>query len=462
MRFSTAVTVVAVAAASLPNVSAHPISGIEARSEGSILALREVEEPMARGFFADAKSAWKAGKQLYNTVKGRKRSDDSELVARNDHIEELLTRDVNDLTLRDLDELEARGFFADAKSAWKAGKQLYNTVKGHKRSEDSQFVARDEVSSDLIARDDHSLTLRDIEELEARGFFADAKSAWKAGKQLYNTVKGHKRSEDSELVARDEFFETLLARDGLPLTMRDIEELEARGFFADAKSAWKAGKQLYNTVKGHKRSEDSQFVARSEPSDLLTRDVSDLTMRELEELNARGFFADAKSAWKAGKQLYNTVKGHKRSEDSELVARDVLFIRDVNNLSFREFEELQARGFFADAKSAWKAGKQLYNTVKGHKRSEDSQFVARSDTSSDLLTRDVSDLTLRELEELDARGFFADAKSAWKAGKQLYNTVKGHKRDLEDLEARFVKFPSTYSHGPATLHFRRNNLNELD
>ncbi|KAI0784036.1 hypothetical protein C8Q75DRAFT_736451 [Abortiporus biennis] len=55
---------------SIPNVSAQPISDINARSEGATLTLRDIEEPLARGFFADAKAAWKAGKQLYHTVKG--------------------------------------------------------------------------------------------------------------------------------------------------------------------------------------------------------------------------------------------------------------------------------------------------------------------------------------------------------------------------------------------------------
>ncbi|KAI0786246.1 hypothetical protein C8Q75DRAFT_287740 [Abortiporus biennis] len=244
-------------------------SAILPKRELEDLTLRDLGELKARRFLSDvkntrnsAKDTFRAGQQAYINFRTKWHAK-RELVERDVVLDDILKRDFEELTLRNLAELEARGFVSDVRNTWdhakaacQSGRQTYNNflAKWHGKRHGDGLVERDNMLEDIMKRDFEELTIRDLTELEARGFISDVKNTWghakatfNAGRQAYNSFRIKWHSKRDELVERDTVLEDIMRRDFEELTMRDLKELEARGFVSDLKNTWNHAKATYQS-----------------------------------------------------------------------------------------------------------------------------------------------------------------------------------------------------------------------
>ncbi|RDB16699.1 hypothetical protein Hypma_002535 [Hypsizygus marmoreus] len=325
---------------------------------------------------------------------------------------------------RDVDELDARGFFSNLKGNYRQAKADRAQAKADKLAakvgmpEDPSLAQRD-------LSDEEFLAMRDLEfdELDARGFVSNLKGNYRQAKADRAQAKADKlaaKVADPALAQRDLLDDEVLALRDLVdiLDSREFEEeLEARGL----RSGWRA---LKNTVSGKGRGGVPTPDATADPT-VAQRDLFEeesLVLRDLDfdELEARGFISNLKGNYRQSRADRAQAKADKlaaKVADPALAQRDlldeeVLALRDlVDILDSREFEEeLDARG----VRSGWRA---LKNTVRGKRPG-----VPTPDASADpsVSKRDIEDfLESREFEEeLEARGI----RDGWRA---LKNTFKG-------------------------------------
>ncbi|KAI0786243.1 hypothetical protein C8Q75DRAFT_287678 [Abortiporus biennis] len=434
------------------------------------LTLRDLDELEARGFVSDVKNTWDharatyhAGRQAYDSFRTKWHAKRNGLIERDDILEDIMKRDFEELTMRDLEELEARGFISDVKNTWnqakatyQSGRQAYNNFRSKWHAKRDKIVERDTILEDLLKRDYEELTMRDLAELESRGFLGDVKNTWShaketfnAGRQAYNSFKSKWHAKRDDLVERDVVLEDIMKREFEELTMRDLIELEARGFISDVKNTWShakdtfnAGRQAYNSFRSKWHAKRDDLVERDAVlEDIMRRDFEELTMRDFKELEARGFISDVKNTWnhakatyQSGRQAYNNFRSKWHAKRDDLIERDTDVEKRDQRLEARKYQFYPTGRISTISKVPVQSHRYVFHTVSkvpvpSHIKRE---LIERDAVLEDILKRDYEELTMRDLEELEARGFLSDIKNTWHEAKETYHAGKQVWGDVKD------------------------------